>query len=237
MAMTRLVEAEWLDVLPSSDPRSRRSRRDLGRINAFMGNDRIVARTLRHLFNETPRRIAELGAGDGHFLVKLAQQLHPVWRDVQVTLVDRQDIVSASTLSQLSSLNWHAEACVADVLEWLRDTRERRFDFVLANLFVHHFNACELRRLLHLLRLRTRVFLACEPRRARAPLAASRLLALIGCNEVSRHDAAVSVRAGFDGTELSALWGARAAWSLQEEPRGLFSHVFIASRNDMALAP
>ena len=58
----------------------------------------------------------------------------------------------------------------------------------------------------------------------------ARLLGLIGCNDVSRHDAVVGVRAGFCDGEISALWPASGAWSLHEGARGLFSHVFTARR-------
>jgi hypothetical protein len=61
----------------------------------------------------------------------------------------------------------------------------------------------------------------------------SRLLWAIGCNSVTRHDAAVSVGAGFAGSELAALWPPAPAgrWNLVEESAGLFSHLFMAKLN------
>jgi hypothetical protein len=56
------------------------------------------------------------------------------------------------------------------------------------------------------------------------------MLGLIGANGVTRHDAAVSVRAGFKGGELSALWPANPRWRLRERRAGLFSHLFLAQR-------
>jgi hypothetical protein len=58
------------------------------------------------------------------------------------------------------------------------------------------------------------------------------LLWAIGCNAVTRHDATVSVRAGFSGNELSALWPADSGWQLTERRAGFFSHVFVARRMD-----
>ena len=55
-------------------------------------------------------------------------------------------------------------------------------------------------------------------------------LFFLGCNDVTRHDAAVSVRAGFREAEISAVWPS-GPWSLREEARGLFSHLFVARRN------
>ncbi|HSQ05820.1 MAG TPA: hypothetical protein VLN59_17410 [Burkholderiales bacterium] len=114
----------------------------------------------------------------------------------------------------------------------LREAGERAADVdaLLVNLFLHHFDGQPLRQLLRLVQRRTRVFVACEPRRAPLPLATSRLLGLIGCNGVSRHDALASVRGGFRAAELSELWGNRDGWSLREQSKGPFSHVFIASR-------
>jgi hypothetical protein len=101
---------------------------------------------------------------------------------------------------------------------------------VTANLFLHHFANPALRRLLELVSSRTNCFAACEPRRYPAALRASRWLWLIGCNSVTRHDAVASVRAGFDGPELSALWPGNGSWRVREEAVGLFSHRFVAQR-------
>jgi hypothetical protein len=60
--------------------------------------------------------------------------------------------------------------------------------------------------------------------------AGSRLLWAIGCNHVTLHDAAASVRAGFRGQELLALWPHSSGWDLQEHAAGLFSHSFVARR-------
>ena len=86
----------------------------------------------------------------------------------------------------------------------------------------------------------TDTFIATEPRRSAVALAGSRALVLIGCNEISRHDAVVSVKAGFKDRELSALWPKDNDWRLTERRAGLFTHLLIAqrragqSRKDMA---
>jgi len=40
----------------------------------------------------------------------------------------------------------------------------------------------------------------------------------------------LSVRAGFDGTEISSSWPKSDAWELREKRAGLFSHLFLAQR-------
>ena len=74
----------------------------------------------------------------------------------------------------------------------------------------------------------TRTFLACEPRRARPALVAASMLGLVGCNRVTVHDAAISVRAGFRDHELSAVWPRGAGWMLTEGNAGRFAHTFLA---------
>ena len=69
---------------------------------------------------------------------------------------------------------------------------------------------------------------ACEPRRSKFVVEASRLLWAVGCNDVSVHDAVVSARAGFNDKELSTLWPHDPQWQTHEQTAGLFSHRFIA---------
>ena len=87
-----------------------------------------------------------------------------------------------------------------------------------------------MRRLFGLAAAAAPLVVACEPRRNKFALRASRLLWTIGCNEISLHDAIVSVRAGFCGEELSALWPDRERFDLREHASRLFTHCFVARR-------
>jgi hypothetical protein len=229
MQTLRRVEPEWLDELPPADPRARRSRRDLKRVNSLMSNARIVARELRRALPQGARRIAEIGAGDGSFALALAQGLGAL-DGGEFTLLDRQRLVAPETLDGFSKRGCTAHAVEADVFDWLRHASTPVFDAMVANLFLHHFEPCRLAELLELVASRTRVFVACEPRRSGVALLGSRLLGLVGCNDVTRHDAVVSVRAGFRGRELAAMWPDSGSWILAERAQGLFSHAFVARR-------
>jgi hypothetical protein len=103
-------------------------------------------------------------------------------------------------------------------------------EVVIANLFLHHFEDTRLSELLRKIAEHAQLFIALEPRRARWPLFCSRLLWAIGCNDVTRHDAVVSVRAGFSGRELSSLWPDKNNWQLTEQSAGALSHLFIARK-------
>jgi len=228
MEMTRRVEREWLDELPADNPRARRSRRDLRRVNVLMANAGIVAGDLRRAFPGPIAALAEIGAGDGAFALRMVARLPVPEAPARVTLVDRQAIVGAETREAFARRRWEARVETADVFDWL--AAAPGCDAIVANLFLHHFEDAALARLLAAVAARTRCFVACEPRRSALALAGSRLLGLIGCNDVTRHDAVASVRAGFDGDEISRLWPEHSGWILAERARGLFSHAFVASR-------
>lgn len=233
--MRRAVEPELLDGLPPGGAQAVGSRSDLRRLNLIMGHAGILLRALRHHFAENPFcsrpvRLVELGAGDGTLLLRLARRWSALGVTAHVMLLDRQDLLSAKTRREFVALNWCVESVATDVFTWL----ERPFptvDVMLANLFLHHFPDERLRALLQLTAARTNLFVACEPRRSPLALAASRLLRLIGCNAITQHDAIVSVRAGFVGRELSALWPSNGEWVTSEQSAGLFSHCFVAKRN------
>ena len=227
--MKRIVEPEWLDELPTDNPGAVRSREDLRRINFVMGNVEIIENMFLKAFpNAAPRKIMELGAGDGTFMLKLAQKLSPRWSNVEVVLVDRLKIISPETVQKLKQLGWRAEIVCADIFEWLSDCEP--VDCVMANLFLHHFEAEKLALLLCQVSSKSRLFLACEPRRSALALAGARLLWLLGCNAVTRHDALVSVRAGFQGAEISELWPQEKVGEIEENDAGVFSHRFMAKR-------
>ena len=225
--MKRIVESELLDTLPPDDPRAIRSRRDLRSVNAWMRNHVIMAGALKnHLNGLAPEQITELGAGDGDFLLQVAKQISPRWTSVNAALLDRQNIVPTQTLAAFASLGWRAETVVEDVFNWPQTPAQ----IVIANLFLHHFEDVRLAELLRAISERAKLFIAVEPHRFRYAHPCGQLLWLIGCNAVTRHDAAVSVRAGFIRQELSALWPERQNWQLTERRAGLFSHLFIARR-------
>lgn len=221
----RHIEREWLDDLPPADPRAMRARRDLRRINLCMLQPTIMARLLIRHARGRPRKLLDLGAGDGSFMLRVARKLP--WRDVTVTLVDRQNTVSDESVAAFKSLGWNAEIATADVIEFME--WPAGFDIISANLFLHHLSDRDLARLLGRAAQSAPLFVACEPKRGQWALLASRLLWAIGCGEVTRHDAPASVRAGFAGRELSALWPNNEAWELHEHP-WLFTHCFVARR-------
>jgi len=225
--LLRIVEPELADHIPGDDPRARRFRRDLSRLNAFAMTDRAMARALlKHCGDVVPRELVDLGAGDGTFMLRAAERLTPKWRDVTVKLVDQQDIVSAQVRDRFAALHWNVQTIAADVFEFLQETSN--VDIITANGFLHHFTAEDLARLLGLAARKTKLFVATEPRRTHFAREASRFVWLLGGGDVIRRDVVSSIRAGFVGTEISASWPMRDDWVIEEREAGPFSHIFIA---------
>ncbi len=231
--MERIVLPELLDRLPPQDQSALRSRRDLRRINAWMRHPRVLAGVLqKHLAGQTARHIVELGAGDGYFLLSVAGRLRAHWPGATATLVDRLDALDPQTCEQFKRLGWNVRAETADASAWLRQPASKTNGTVISNLFFHQFRAAPLAKLLRLAANSSRLVVALEPRRGWLPRLAGHLLWVIGCSPVTCHDGRISIRAGFSGDELSALWPDKKNWDLVEQPVGLFSHLFIARRKD-----
>lgn len=215
----RVLVPELLDTLPADDPAAIRSRRDLARINGVMRQSAIMARALAAC--PPPKILADLGSGDGRFLLSVAKRLAKRWPGVTALICDRQDILGDHTRLAFARLGWRCEVRRGDIFETLPEA-----DIITANLFLHHFDDAALARLLAAAAGRTRAFIACEPRRNAFAILGARLVWALGANHVTRHDALASVRAGFTSRELSALWP--QGWRTDERSGFPFSHVFTA---------
>ena len=239
--MPRIVAPETLDSLAVNDPAAMRSRRDLRRVHRAMGTRSIVVHGLRSMTaprrQAVPLRVLELGAGDGSLMLGVARALGSTWPPVELTLLDAQALVDRDTIERYACSGWKAVPQVVDVLDWAADTdhsplegsAESRWDLIIANLFLHHFEGAQFATLLKAIATRAHCFFACEPRRAWLALAGSHMVGAIGANKVTRQDAVLSVHAGFCRDEISALWPAQGVdWQIREYSAGFFSHCFFA---------
>jgi Methyltransferase domain len=226
----RYLVPEILDTLPSDDVRAVGSRRDLIWINALMLQSRIMAGLLNRHVLTPPKRILELGSGDGAFMLAVAHRMRSVWRDVELVMVDQADLLTDGRRADFARLGWRAEPVVADLFAWLAQSDSAAWDITCANLILHHFSDTALGHLFTALKERTDIFVATEPRRDVVALRGCSLLWLIGANDVTKHDAAASVRAGFAGSELTKLWPTTVGMRFEERRLGLFTHGFAAVR-------
>lgn len=235
VSMPRVVEPEWLDQLPADDPRAICSRGDLRRINRVMSASRLLGEALDPLVAGRAKvRLIELGAGDGSLLLRLAESRALAWPPISLGLLDLQPVVAPATLARYRVLGWTPEVIHGDVFNWLADKHADAgtgdAPILVANLFLHHFEGPRLAELVRGIAMHARAFVCVEPRRSRTALLGSHLLGALGCNDVTRHDAVVSVRAGFANRDLSECWPRDQGWDLREHPAGLFSHRLVAVR-------
>jgi hypothetical protein len=195
----RIVEPEILDHLPHDDPAARRSRLDLLRINFLMGNERWVLRTLEGFPNAAASGICELGAGAGHLLAK-------IHRNVSNSRITACDLVPRPGGLD-PAIDWRS----GDIFQHAPPAG----GVLMANLFLHHFEGEDLRRLGKLCE-GFEVLIFNEPNR-------SRIAAFLGTllypfiNHVTRHDMQVSIRAGFRSGEIAELLGLDVSlWKIRE---------------------
>ncbi|KXW57153.1 class I SAM-dependent methyltransferase [Ferrovum myxofaciens] len=227
--LRRQVEPELLDGLAAEDPQALRSRKDLRWIHRAMATLVIMQRALnRGTAGFVPRTLLELGAGDGSLMLRMARKQTDCWPAMEVTLLDRLNLVEPQTLEEIHKLGWTPRVVTLDIFHWLEGYNNSRTDIVIANLFMHHFSSKELARLLAGIAARSQVFLCCEPRRSILSLVGAHCIGLLGAGPVTRHDAVSSVHAGFRAQELSELWPNPQNWVLHEYSAGLFTHCFLA---------
>ena len=182
----RKLTPELLDHLPHDDPGAVRSRRDLARINRFMGNDSWIIRSV----GKSPTHITEIGAGDGILLSKLSK-LHP---GAQINAYD----LAPKPADLPKKANWHR----GDILT---QTPPEQGGVLIANLFLHHFTDEQLRIFTPWLQGFDTIVIN-EPLRAKLP----QLLAKAAnpfIHSITRHDMRVSIEAGFIPGEIPLLLG------------------------------
>ena len=226
----RVLTPELLDSLPPDDPAAQASRRDLRRLHALLGQIGLWTRWFTENFPaRPPASLADLGAGDGSLLGTVLLRAYPRGgHGARIFFVDRQPAVPESTLAHLRRCNWLPTVMATDIFEWAEQGPP--MEAALANLFLHHFDEAGIRRLFSALARKTNSFAAAEPRRSRLAFLATQTLGLIGCHPVTRHDARVSVEAGFRDHELSALWPS-SGWKVREFSSGPFTHFFSNRKN------
>jgi hypothetical protein len=196
-----------------------------------MRHPQIMARALReNLPDREAQLLVELGAGDGHFLWNVARRVNGRWPGTRAILVDRLNALDPQAREGFRRSGWQVRAETAEAAAWLRQAQPRTPQTIISNLFFHQFESAPLGELFRLAAVSSRLVIALEPRRSGLARLCGRLLWAIGCGPVTRHDACISVRAGFVGGELSALWPDKSNWRLTEQRAGLFSHLFIARR-------
>lgn len=180
----RKLTPEILDLLPHNDPEAIKSRRDLRRVNRFMGNENWF---LKHL-PSNPTHITEIGAGEGH-LLSLLKKTHPAAKLIAYDLAPRPDHLPGD-------VSWHAGDAFAQ-------PPAQPGGLLIANLFLHHFNDEYLAKLNPWFDSFEHILIN-EPLRSPFPQFLGKF-AYPFIHPITRHDMRVSIEAGFRKGEIPAL--------------------------------
>ena len=123
----------------------------------------IMARRMLRYSVDVPRRIIELGAGDGSLMLRLGRRLARHWPGVATILVDQQNVVIPETREAIASLGWREDQVTQDVFDYLYAAKPA--DVIIANLFLHHFRHPQISEIFTRCAKLAPVFIALEPRR------------------------------------------------------------------------
>jgi len=227
--LPRRVQPEILDSLPPDHPDAVHNRRDLRFFNGLMGNYRWFARVLgTHLRPQD--RVLELGAGEGD----LGRYLH---RQVYQERAQQVCAPTVSTKAIYSGLDlWPRPKDWPAIWSWHRDDLTTFPGYaepsvIFGNLILHQFEDDVLRALGRKWREHARLLVFCEPARSQLHLAQLPLARLAGINYVSRHDARVSIHAGFRSNELPQLLGVNTPpWRMALHQTFLGAYRLVAVR-------
>jgi len=225
---------DLLDRMSAEDPRAIASRRDIKRINAVMLQYSVMRDAIRRCGLSAPKRVLDLGGGDATFTLKVIKWMRPQWRGVEFIILDRMNVVEPETIREYEMMGCTLKVVNEDVFSFFENAGKERFDLVLSNLFIHHFPAPELTRMLSLIAGVTKAFAACEPKRSVLSVAGSAMLWAIGCSSVTVHDSITGSRAGFAADDVTGLWPNASTWQVDEYNKGLFSHCFVARQRGIA---
>lgn len=189
-----------LDKLAATDPAAMASRRDLRRMNALFGGETWLLKRLAGTVGRGECAV-EFGAGEGRLLGRLAAR-RP---DVQWQGWDLQERPQGLR----KEVGWQC----GDILTGPGKTE---VNWLFGNLILHHFSDADLLALGQgWLTESVRGLLFVEPRRSWLSLVLLKIVWPL-LHPVTRHDAAVSVRAGFCRDELALLLGLDAGqWRMR----------------------
>jgi 2-polyprenyl-3-methyl-5-hydroxy-6-metoxy-1,4-benzoquinol methylase len=195
--MKRVAIAELLDSDAGTATEIEASLSDLRRINIGFGGVRTTQWMIERVARERGRSslsILEVASGTGYVIDLVRQQLRTNGIQLQVTLLDRAP----------SHLSNGSPRIAADALQL--PFRDRSFDLVSCNLFLHHLAPQQVRQFaMEALRVSNQAFLINDVIRSRIHLALVYAGMPLFRSRLTRHDAPASVRQAYTPAEIREL--------------------------------
>lgn len=227
----RSTEAELIDGSEFSDHEFVESLADLRRINRWLGGRRAL---FKHLFPmieaiaATGRkriRLLDVGTGSADIPTKIVDWARQRGVQIEFVVLDLNEVAACEAKTQTAAYPEIKTVC-GDALNL--PFADGSFDFVLASLFLHHFETPAAARLLKsFARVASKAFLVNDLRRH--PLAYYTIKALTRIftgNRLVRNDAAVSVLRGFGDSDITEIEQA-ANLSLEVFRHFPYRYIFI----------
>lgn len=139
---------ELLDQGRFSEREARRSLNDVARINSFLGATNPLYEAVWTMIEDGQLKratVLDIGCGNGDFARRLVSQSRKRGFDLRVLALDVSPL-HLKVAREMTPLDWPIEFIEADAFALPLD--ERSVDIITSTLFLHHFRAGQIRRLL-----------------------------------------------------------------------------------------
>lgn len=180
---------------------------DLRRINRYLGGKGALTKHLFPMIEAAGRRrvrLLDIGTGSADIPIFVVEWARQHGLQVEFTVIDLNEIAAAEA-GKLTRL--YPEITVVRANAMRLPFADDSFDFVMASLFVHHFESDEVGELLKdFSRIARQAFIINDLRRHPLAYFTIRILTrLFTRNRLVRHDSAVSVLRGFTDEDIAEI--------------------------------
>ncbi len=208
MLTRREVTPELMDDPDVDRAQLERSLRFIRTVNRRLGGARAALGHLRRWSKRWPAneaiRIIDVGTGSADIPLAICRWADRTGRQVRITAVDAHPTTLELAREHVGD-RAEIELVHADALQLMDQFTPRQFDYAHAGMFLHHLNDIEVMTVLRIMdRLTRRGLIWNDLTRGRLERLFVRLL-VVGQPEIVRHDAIVSVAAGFTRKEALDL--------------------------------
>ncbi len=206
----RSAEIELIDGSDFSAEEFIESLSDLRRINRWLGGHRALTKRLFPMLKtlqaagQTRIRLLDVGTGSADIPARIVDWARPRGLKIEFVVIDLNEIAAHQALVQTAEYPEIKTVC-GDALNL--PFADHSFDFVLASLFLHHFESAKAAELLSSFARVAKTAVVINDLR-RHPLAyySIKLLSrLFTGNRLVRNDAAVSVLRGFASPDIAEI--------------------------------
>lgn len=193
---------------------------DLRRVNRYLGGSRALTRHLFPMIEATGRRrirLLDVGTGSGDIPRRIVEWARGRRIEIECVVIDFNELAALEAAVQTRD---YPEIQVVRADAMRLPFADGSFDFVIASMFLHHFETPQAASLLHRFARVARVaFIINDLRRHPIAYYTIKLLTRIFTrNRLVRNDAALSVLRGFADPDLAELAGLAGA------PLRIFRH-------------